>query len=126
MSGSSEVRVQCPCGRIIEDPHEYKLLLLKLEMREIDILCPNDSCYLRELGYVKFDVKDSKLVFAEAVFYPPFVTWNSSQLGHEKAVATLKQHLKTLVGEVINWSRIKETYFRYYTSSGERREEAAE
>ena len=46
---SEEEYVQCPCGRVIKDPEEYKVVYLKHEMREIDILCPNDSCYLREL-----------------------------------------------------------------------------
>lgn len=125
MAKVPNLKVQCPCGREINHPSEYKLLLLKLEMKEIDILCPNDVCYLRELGYVKFDIKDSKLVFKEAVFYPPFVTWNASQLGSEKAEELLKLHLRILVSEVMDWSRIKETYFRYYTAAGERREEVS-
>lgn len=126
MPALPNLKVQCPCGRVINHPSEYKLLLLKLEMKEIDILCPNDVCYLRELGYVKFDIKDSKLIFKEAAFYPPFVTWNASQLGSDKAAEFLKIHLKVLVSEVMDWPRIKETYFRYYTSSGARREEGSE
>jgi len=97
--------VQCPCGRVIESPDEYKVIYLKHEMREIDILCPNDSCYLRELGYVKFDLVGGKAKFKEASFYPPFVTWNSGRLGFEKAEKILKNHLREIIRR-IDWERI--------------------
>ena len=95
--------VQCPCGRQINDASEFKLLFLKKELNEIDILCPNETCYLRELGYVRFDVADGKPKFREASFYPPFVTWNKSQLGEEEAEKTLKQMLKDIVTKYIDW-----------------------
>jgi len=98
-------KIQCPCGRIINSPDEYKVLYLKHELQEIDILCPNDSCYLRELGYIKFEIKNGKAVFKEASFYPPFVTWNSGRLGFEKAEKLLKSHLKAIVKKV-DWERI--------------------
>jgi len=101
----AEGKVQCPCGRFVDRSEDYKLLFLKKEMREIDILCPNDSCYLREIGYIKFDVKDNKPVFKEAVFYPPFVTWNMSQLG-EKAGAMMKRQLIDIVTKIIDWKKI--------------------
>ena len=47
--------IQCPCGQNIIDYNDYLLLFLKKDMGEIDILCPNDYCYLRELGFLKFD-----------------------------------------------------------------------
>ncbi|NHV99425.1 MAG: hypothetical protein HA496_07225 [Thaumarchaeota archaeon] len=96
----------CPCGRIIKDASEFKLLYLKKELNEIDILCPNDNCYLREVGYIKFEIVDGKPKFKEASFYPPFVTWNASQMGREAALAELKNTLKKLV-ERIDWSMIK-------------------
>ncbi|MGB9718511.1 MAG: hypothetical protein ACPL4E_08750 [Thermoproteota archaeon] len=96
----------CPCGRSIEDASEFKLLYLKKELNEIDILCPNDNCYLREVGYIKFEIVDGKPRFKEASFYPPFVTWNASQMGREAALAELKATLKKLV-ERIDWSMIK-------------------
>jgi hypothetical protein len=96
----------CPCGRSIEDASEFKLLYLKKELNEIDILCPNDNCYLREVGYIKFEIVDGKPKFKEASFYPPFVTWNASQMGREAALAELKATLKKLV-ERIDWSMIK-------------------
>ncbi|MEM1582738.1 MAG: hypothetical protein QXK89_09570 [Candidatus Bathyarchaeia archaeon] len=104
LSAEKEV-IQCPCGRIINSPEEYKVLYLKHELREIDILCPNDSCYLRELGYIKFDVKDGKAVFREASFYPPFVTWNSGRLGFERAEKILKDHLRA-VAKKVDWVRL--------------------
>ncbi|MEM3648221.1 MAG: hypothetical protein QW506_03540 [Thermoproteota archaeon] len=96
----------CPCGRSIEDASEFKLLYLKKELNEIDILCPNDNCYLREVGYIKFEIVDGKPKFKEASFYPPFVTWNASQMGRDAAIAELKNTLKKLV-ERIDWTMIK-------------------
>ncbi|MBO3797407.1 MAG: hypothetical protein QXO47_08545 [Thermoproteota archaeon] len=96
----------CPCGRSIEDASEFKLLYLKKELNEIDILCPNDNCYLREVGYIKFEIVDGKPKFKEASFYPPFVTWNASQMGRDAAIAELKATLKKLV-ERIDWTMIK-------------------
>ncbi|MBO3803231.1 MAG: hypothetical protein JTT11_05065 [Candidatus Brockarchaeota archaeon] len=100
------VQLQCPCGRRIGDASEFKLLFLKKELNEIDILCPNDSCYLRELGYIKFDVVETKAKFKEASFYPPFVTWNSSQLGKDEAQEALKSVLRDIVKKQIDWSKI--------------------
>ena len=98
--------VQCPCGRRIAEASEFHLLFLKKELNEIDVLCPNDSCYLRELGYIKFDVVENKAKFKEASFYPPFVTWNSSQMGKDEAQNALKGMLKFLVSKQIDWNRI--------------------
>ena len=99
-------KVQCPCGRIIEDAHEYKLLYLKKELSEIDVLCPNDTCYLRELGYVRFDMKGDEAKFKEASFYPPFVTWNAGRVGAEKAEKLLKAHLRQIAIKEIDWKMI--------------------
>jgi len=99
-------KVQCPCGRVIESPSEYKVLYLKKELHEIDILCPSDTCYLRELGYVRFDMPDKEAKFKDAAFYPPFVTWNAGRMGHEKAEKILKSHLKEIVTKLIDWARI--------------------
>lgn len=110
---NEEEALQCPCGRIISSPYDFKLLFLKMEMKEIDILCPNDSCYLRELGYIKFDVENGKPVFKEALLYPPFVTWNNSRLGGEKAIKLMKGHLKTIVTRIVDWKRIEENISRF-------------
>jgi len=102
-----EAVIQCPCGRKIKDPHEYKLIYLRKGAMEIDILCPNDACYLKELGYIKFEINNDQIKFKKAEFYPPFVTWNSSRIGFEKTREILKEHLKTLIKEVIDWDKIR-------------------
>lgn len=109
----SEQTLQCPCGRVITNPQEFKLLFLKMEMKEIDILCPNDSCYLRELGYIKFDIKDGAPVFKEAMFYPPFVTWNNSRLGSEASMKLMKENLRVIVTRIVDWRRIKENIEKF-------------
>ncbi len=108
MAEKKEVVIQCPCGRIIRSVDEYKVMFIKKEMLEIDILCPNDSCYLRELGFIKFRMEGDKAKFEKAVFYPPFVTWNASQLGREVAERMLKEHLRKLVMERIDWNWVAE------------------
>ena len=104
----AKAKIQCPCGGDIGKADEYTILYLKKELKEIDILCPNDACYLRELGYIRFDFKNGKAKFKEATFYPPFVTWNAGRLGYEKAERLLKAHLKGLVTKKINWDKVVE------------------
>jgi len=111
-SSVQEAKIQCPCGRIIESPGDYKLLFLKKELNEIDILCPNDTCHLRELGYIKFKIEDDNVKFESARFYSPFVTWNAGRLGREKALQILKEHLRAIIHEHIDWNKIKEDYKR--------------
>jgi hypothetical protein len=100
--------IECPCGTAIESSSKYVLLFLKKELFEIDILCPNEMCYLRELGYVRFSRSGHEVMFKEASFYPPFVTWNMTQLGKDCAQQTLKQHLKEIVTKHIKWDEIAE------------------
>ena len=106
--GEEQGYIQCVCGRIIKDPSEYKLVFLKKEQREIDILCPNDTCYLRELGFVQFIFEGDKHKIIKATFYSPFVTWNTARLGKEKALKLLKEQLKTIVKERIDWNKMRE------------------
>lgn len=101
--------IQCVCGRVIKDPSEYKVIFIKKENREIDILCPNDTCYLRELGFIQFELEeDDKPKITKASFYSPFVTWNVARLGREKAMELLKQHLQTITRRLIDWRKIVE------------------
>ena len=100
--------IQCPCGRVIKSPREYRLVFLRRGALEVDILCPNEVCYLKELGYVRFKIDDDSVKFEKAEFYPPFVTWNSSRLGYEKTSRMLKEHLKTIIKELIDWEQVKE------------------
>lgn len=104
---SEEIKIQCVCGRIIENPGDYKLLYLRKEQNEIDILCPNDTCYLRELGFIKFKVENDSVKLERASFYPPFVTWNVSRLGKESALKLLRDHLRALVQKYVDWDKIK-------------------
>lgn len=99
--------IQCPCGRIIRSTKDYKLIFLRRRALEVDILCPNEICYLKELGYVKFRFNNGEIVLESAEFYPPFVTWNSSRLGFDKTSRILKEHLKTIVRELIDWNEVK-------------------
>lgn len=99
-------KLQCPCGRIIDSPKGYKALYLMKNLREIAILCPNDNCHLRELGYVRFEIEGQEVRYKTAAFYPPYVSWNIAQLGNEKAVEALKTHLHELVAKVIDWRKI--------------------
>jgi len=98
--------VECPCGTKIRDSSKYTLLFLKKELLEIDILCPNEICHLRELGYIRFEKSGGEALFREASFYPPFVTWNSTQLGRELAQNILKRHLKEIVTTHIDWREV--------------------
>jgi len=109
--------VECPCGTRIDNPSRYPLLFLKKELFEIDILCPNDMCYLRELGYVKFDLSAGEAVFREASFYPPFVTWNATQMGKSEAQRILKEHLRDIVTKHIDWREVAQTMKLSYSFS---------
>jgi len=100
--------IQCVCGRLIKDPSEYKVVYIKKENRELDILCPNDTCYLRELGFIQFRLEGDKPRITKATFYSPFVTWNVARLGKEKATQLLKQHLQMLIRRYIDWNKIVE------------------
>ncbi|RLE86956.1 MAG: hypothetical protein DRJ67_05995 [Thermoprotei archaeon] len=100
--------IQCVCGRLIKDPSEYKVVYIKKENRELDILCPNDTCYLRELGFIQFRLEGDKPRITKATFYSPFVTWNVARLGKDKATQLLKQHLQALIRRCIDWNKIVE------------------
>lgn len=99
--------IECPCGTVINEPSEYRLLFLKKNLKEIDLLCPNPECYLKELGFVRFHIKEShKLALDLAKFHAPFVTWNATQIGQENAVNELKAHLSSLISNKIDWKWI--------------------
>lgn len=100
--------IQCVCGRIIKDPSEYKVVYIKKENRELDILCPNDTCYLRELGFIQFTLENDKPKIQKATFYSPFVTWNVARIGKERTNDLLRQHLQTLIKRHIDWHKIVE------------------
>jgi hypothetical protein len=99
--------IQCPCGRTIEDYTDYELLYLKKD--EIDILCQNEYCYLRELGFLKIDIDTdtSNISFQAGKFYAPYVTWNATRMSEEKTVEILRQHLIDITEKLVEWDKIK-------------------
>ena len=106
----SESKVQCPCGVYIEKD-QYKLLYLKKDTGEIDILCHNDYCYLKELGFLKFHIDENdKIDFDKGRFYSPFVTWNATRMSEENTIKELKTHLIHIAENMINWTKVVEDY----------------
>ncbi len=107
---SNEIVLQCPCGREYRSPDEYKIVFVKKDQCEIDILCANPACHLKELGYIKFkaDKEKGKIHVEIASFYPPYVTWNAARLGKDKALKQLDQHLRYIVEKRIDWKKIME------------------
>lgn len=116
---SSSNVLQCPCGKDYESPDEYKIVFLKKDQCEIDILCVNPACHLKELGYIKFEVdrEKMKILIEIAAFYPPYVTWNATRLGRENALKLLNEHLRHIIENRIDWKKIAdETPSKCYTS----------
>jgi len=107
---SDEKTLQCPCGKEYGSPEEYKIVFIKKDQCEIDILCANPACHLKELGYIKFKVdRGNNKVFVEtAAFYPPYVTWNATRLGREDALKLLESHLRYIIEKRIDWKKIAE------------------
>ena len=103
-------QIQCPCGKFIPDYTEYLLLYLKKDMKEIDILCPNEYCYLRELGFLKFYVENGQIKLEKGRFYAPYVTWNATRMSEEKTVEILRQHLVEITEKHVQWEIIKKDY----------------
>jgi hypothetical protein len=100
-------QIQCPCGHFIPDYKEYQLLFLKKDMKEIDILCPNEFCYLRELGFLKFNIENGKIILEKGRFYAPYVTWNATRMTEEKTVKILREHLVDITEKHVQWDSIK-------------------
>lgn len=98
--------IQCPCGQIIGNSSEYNLLFLKKDLDEIDILCPNEFCYLRELGFITFKLAENTIKLNKGRFYAPFVTWNATRMSEEEIVSELRQHLIEICEKHIQWNRI--------------------
>ena len=102
-------------GRLVgppetDDLHEKVELYLKKDMKEIDILCPNEYCYLRELGFLKFNVENGLIKLEKGRFYAPYVTWNATRMSEEKTVEILKQHLVEITEKHVHWEIIKKEY----------------
>jgi hypothetical protein len=107
----SSDNIQCPCGQIIEDFSKYHTLYLKKDLGEIDILCPNEFCYLRELGFLKFEINESDdIVFHKGRFYSPYVTWNATRMSEEKTIERLREHLIGITEKLVSWKKVKLDY----------------
>lgn len=107
---ATEDYLQCPCGKIYSSPNDYTIVFVKKEQCEIDILCSNPACFLKELGYVKFiyDKDNSRVKINVASFYPPYVTWNTTRLGKDRALKLLETHLREVISRSINWKKVAE------------------
>ena len=105
--------IQCPCGEFIDNYRKYQLLYLKKEMEEIDILCPNEYCYLRELGFLKFEIDESgHIQFNKGRFYAPFVTWNATRMTEKTTTKLLKQHLIEITEKHVAWNKVKDDFLK--------------
>ncbi|MEM0380846.1 MAG: hypothetical protein QXL41_01265 [Desulfurococcaceae archaeon] len=104
----SELKLQCPCGKEYSIPNEYDIVFVKKDQCEIDILCSNPACFLKELGYIKFkiDRNSSKVKIEVASFYPPYVTWNATRLGRDNAMKLLETHLRSILENILDWKKI--------------------
>ena len=103
MISNKSRKISCICNREINSYLDYKLVFLTEVSNEIDIFCPNSSCSIKELGYIKFNVnEDETLSFSKAKFYPTFVSFNVQSINDENYFL-LKSHLKELVSKRINW-----------------------
>lgn len=99
--------IQCPCGQDINKFNQYTLLYLKKDIGEIDILCPNEYCYLRELGYLKIEIIDKKEIkFEKGKFYSPYVTWNATRLTEDHTRNILRSHLIDITEKLVQWDKI--------------------
>ena len=99
--------IHCPCGTKIGSSNDYRLIFLKKNLREIDLLCPNPECYLKELGFVRFQVeRENRPQLEIAKFYAPLVTYNATQIGQNEATKELKNHLKAIISKRIDWKQI--------------------
>jgi hypothetical protein len=110
MTESSTSQIQCPCGQFIPEYTEYQLLFLKKDMKEIDILCPNEFCYLRELGFLKFYIENGKIKLEKGRFYAPYVTWNATRMSEGETVKILKQHLIEITEKHVQWKIVKKDF----------------
>ena len=99
--------IQCPCGQEIKTYNQFILLYLKKDLGEIDILCPNEYCYLRELGYLKIEINDnSDIKFEKGKFYSPFVTWNATRITEDRTRKMLKDFLIDITEKLVQWDKI--------------------
>ena len=100
-----ETSIRCICNQKLNSFRDYKLAILEGITEEIDIFCPNESCSIRELGYVKFFNNNGNISFSKAKFYPTFVSYNVSNT-EDKTYQKLKSHLRDIVNISIDWKNL--------------------
>ncbi|OLS20811.1 MAG: hypothetical protein HeimC3_38740 [Candidatus Heimdallarchaeota archaeon LC_3] len=106
MSLSKSSKISCICTKEIDSSMNYKLVILKGITEEIDIFCQNESCSIRELGYIKFRRNvDNSVSFLKAKFYPTFVSFNINSSNDPK-YSILKKHLVEIVQNRVDWIKI--------------------
>jgi hypothetical protein len=100
-----DVQIECICNQKIKSFKDYKLAILEEITGEIDIFCPNESCSVRELGYIKFKNENGTTSFLKAKFYPTFVSYNVSTRDDESYLL-MKSHLIDIVKKSIDWTEL--------------------
>ena len=106
MIHQNQQNISCICNYEINSAESYKLVILKEVTDEIDIFCPNQSCSVKELGYIKFKRnKDNSISFSKAKFYPTFVSYNITSTNDPKYFI-LKNHLIYIAKNRVNWTGV--------------------
>jgi len=110
--------LECPCGARIVRSDEVRLVWTGRD--RIDIVCPGDSCYLKEVGYIGFSRHGDKVRLKRVSFYPPFSSWNLSRLGRERGSKLLDDLARGLMKRKVSWAQLDQS--RQATNPGSREE----
>ncbi len=89
--------LECPCGAKILHHGELRLEWKRENESQVHIICPDDSCYLREVGHIRFERNGHEVRLKKVMFYPPFSSWNLARLGRERGNKLLKLLARELV-----------------------------
>jgi len=98
--------LECPCGARIAHPDELRFVWIGREKDRLDILCPDDSCYLREVGCIEFKRCGDEVRLKGVTFYRPFSSWNLSRLGRERGNKLLRDLARGLVRRKLSWTQL--------------------
>jgi len=95
--------LECPCGAKIVHQGELRLVWPQKDENQLYILCPDDSCYLKEVGYILLRRGGNEVRLNRVIFYPAFSSWNLARLGRERGNSLLKQLAKELRKRRVSW-----------------------
>jgi len=98
--------LECPCGAKITHPDKLRLVWKGREEDRLDILCPGDSCYLREVGYIESRRDGDEVRLKGVTFYRPFSSWNLSRLGRERGNKLLSDLARGVVKRKVSWAQM--------------------